>query len=265
MAGFVLLKQKKESTIHINEENNENKNYYFCELKNYDFYNLNDEEEFKYGKKQNKIIIKYNIKQMKFTKGKENISFYLCSDLKDISKKKGNSIKSESNIFKKAASIIRNDKGRIEDKINKKNELNINVDDYYNYLPKIISFSEYIKNKFNINQNGYPNIIKFSQTKIEICFFSFNNQKRNWWAFLVLKDYNFVKYAGIREVNINENSRKIFKNNDILLFEIKDTSIEYAGLEFINYNYNVIHGYIKTLKKNNKFKDSNFYYSFKRK
>ena len=74
-----------------------------------------------------------------------------------------------------------------------------------------------------------------------------------------------MKYAGIREVNINENSRKIFKNNDILLFEIKDTSIEYASLEFINYNYNVIHGYIKTLKKNNKFKDSNFYYSFKRK
>ena len=75
------------------------------------------------------------------------------------------SIKSESNIFKKAASIIQKDKGQIEDKIKNKKIKDINRDDYINYLAQIISFSEYIKNKFNANQNGYPNIIKFSQLK----------------------------------------------------------------------------------------------------
>ena len=161
MAGFVLLKQNEESIQHISEISSGNKNYYICELKNYDFYNQNNVEEFKYGE----IKIKYNIKQKKFSKGKKKINFDLCSDLKDISKIKMSSIKSGSNIFKKAASIIQNDKDQIEDKIKKKEIKDINEDDYIIYLSQIISFSEYIKNKFNANQNRYPNIIKFSQLK----------------------------------------------------------------------------------------------------
>ena len=164
MVGFVLLKQKEESTDYISEESNKG---YSCELKKYDFYNLNNAEEFIYGD----IKIKYNIKQMKFYKGKKNILFDICSDLKDISRKKVSSIKSESNIFKKAASIIENDKAELEDKIKKKKIENINEDDYNNYLSKIISFSEYIKNTFNANQNKYANIIKFSQLKKKIYFF----------------------------------------------------------------------------------------------
>ena len=80
MAGFVLLKQKEESTDYISEGSYKS---YSCELKNFEFYNLNDDEEFNYGE----IKIKYNMKQMKFNKGKKNISFDLCSDLKEISKK----------------------------------------------------------------------------------------------------------------------------------------------------------------------------------
>ena len=258
MAGFVLLKQNEESIQHISEISSGNKNYYICELKNYDFYNQNNVEEFKYGE----IKIKYNIKQKKFSKGKKKINFDLCSDLKDISKIKMSSIKSGSNIFKKAASIIQNDKDQIEDKIKKKEIKDINEDDYIIYLSQIISFSEYIKNKFNANQNRYPNIIKFSQLKKHknIFFFHLILIREIDAAFQVINDYNFAKYAEIKEFNIKENSKKIFKKNDILLFEIKDTSMEYTCLECITYNYNVINGYIKTLKKNNEFKDNNFYY-----
>ena len=44
------------------------------------------------------------------------------------------------------------------------------------------------------------------------------------------------------------------------MFEIKDTSMEYTCLECITYNYNVINGYIKAIKKNDEFKDNKFYY-----
>ena len=252
MAGFVLLKQKEESTDYKSEGNNKS---YYCELKKYDFYNQNGAEEFIYED----IKIKYNIKQMKFSKGKKNIVMDICSDLKDISRKKGSSIKSGSNIFKKAASIIQNDKAEIEDKMKKNNIENINEDEYNNYLSKIITFSEYIKNTFNASQNGYPNIIKFSQLKKEnIFFFHLILRREIDAAFQVINDYNFVKYAGIREFNIIENSKKIFEKNDVLLFELKDTSIETTGLECINYNYNVINGYIKAIKKKMSLKILNF-------
>lgn len=56
------------------------------------------------------------------------------------------------------------------------------------------------------------------------------------------------------------NSQNIFKKNDILLFEIKDTSTESQGLQCINLNYNVMNGFIKTLKHKEEFKNCKFYY-----
>lgn len=80
-------------------------------------------------------------------------------------------------------------------------------------------------------------------------------------AFKVIKDYDFQKYSGLEEKNINEDEEKIiFKKNDILLFELNDSTIEYLSAKCIYNNYNVLNGHIELLKQKKEFKDCQFFY-----
>ena len=258
MAGFVSLKEKNgESTDIKSEENNEDKKCFICELKEYDFYN---EEVVAFN--HNKIKIKYDIKNMKFKRGKKNLSVDFCDDLKDYAKSL-TSVKSNNNIYKKVENFIEQEKNKFKDKLEQKK---IKEEDYVNYLGKIISFSEFIKTNFNGAQIGYPNIIKFAQItkdikdeKNDIFFFHLILRREIDSAVKVLDDYDLVKYSNMEEVQVI-NSQNIFKKNDILLFEIKDTSTESQGLQCINLNYNVMNGFIKTLKHKEEFKNCKFYY-----
>lgn len=260
MVGIVSVKEKEGSTNFKSEGSNENSNRYECELKKYDFYNQKEIVELEYEK----IQIKYNIKKMKFIKSKKYEKFIgidLCSDIKNFSKKNANSLKSGANIFKKAESIMQKDKEVKEVFKTQLKQKNITEEEYINYLAKVISFSEFIKENFNSVQLGYPNIITFSELKNTNAYvFHLILRRELDGAYKVLNDYNFEELSKMEEFKINENKKPIFKKDDILLFEMKDSSIEFIGLQCINSNFEVINGYVKVLKKKDEFKNYSFYY-----
>ena len=49
--------------------------------------------------------------------------------------------------------------------------------------------------------------------------------------------------------------KKNFINNDILLFELKDSTIENIAYDCLRKNYKVLNGYIKILKKKKEFQN----------
>ena len=253
MAGFVSLEEIKGESTDIKSDN-EDKNYYTCELKQYDFYNEDIVEL-----NHNEIKIIYDLKNMKYKEGKENLCKNFCDDLKAHAKSISSKI-SNNNIYKKVKQFKKDEKEKFTEKLKEKK---IKEDDYVNYLEKIISFSEFIKTTFNAAQVGYPNVIKFAQIskdeKNNIFFFHVALRRELDSAVIVLDDYDFLKYSNMEEIQVI-NSQNAFKKNDILLFEIKDTAAESQGLQCINLNYNVMNGYIKTLKQKEQLKNCEFYY-----
>ena len=254
MVGLVSLEEYDgESTDIKSQKMDEEKKCYNCKLREYDFYNIGTVKF-----KHNNITIRYNIKDMKYIEGKNNISADFCEHLKDYAK--CSSVKSKSNIFKKAELAIEKDKEKFEKELKQKK---FTKENYVSYLEKIISFSDFIKDNFNGAQLGHPNIIKFAQIenvdKTSIFFFHLILKREIDSAVKVLDDYDFIKYSNMEEVEICH-SQNIFKKNDILLFEIKDTATEFQGLQCINYNYKVMNGFVKTLKQEEEFKNCEFYY-----
>ena len=77
-------------------------------------------------------------------------------------------------------------------------------------------------------------------------------------AYLVLNNYDFNEKSGLKEIDISEINEKgqIFKPNDVLLFELKDSSYKDTAAKCLYGNYEVLNSYIEYLKANNEFKDS---------
>ena len=230
---------------------------------NYDFY-----EKKKIELKHENTEIKYDALNMAFARGKEFISLDIAEKLKTIAREdiSDKSI-SGCNIFERAQIAINKDKGeimqkRFQNKISKKIVLN--------YIQKLIFFSGYLKNNFNNAQKRFPNIIKFVKVNSntinldaekEIYLFHASFIREIDCAYKVKKEYDFLKYSGLKEFNLNElEEPTIFKANDILLFELKDSPIDNTALKCLNYNYNVLNGHIKLLKKDPAFKDCRFFY-----
>jgi hypothetical protein len=257
MAGLVSLEETKGDSTDIKTEeiSEDNKCIYSCELKQYDFYNEGIVEF-----NHNEIKIEYDLENMKYKEGKNNLSEDFCDDLKNYAKSLATS-KTKNNIYRKVENFIGKEKEKFKEKL-KQNK--IKEEDYVSYLEKIISFSEFIKTNFNGAQIGYPSIIKFAQIakeeKNDIFFFHVILRREIDSAIKVLDDYDFIKYSNMEEVQVTTNYQNIFKKNNILLFEIKDTTSESQGLQCINLNYNVMNGFIKALKRKEEFKNCEFYY-----
>ena len=80
-------------------------------------------------------------------------------------------------------------------------------------------------------------------------------------AFRVKQNYDFVKFSGFKESHIYDSEDKIiFKENDILLFELKDTTFSNTVATFINKNYYVLNSHIELLKEKDNFKNCRFFY-----
>ena len=77
-----------------------------------------------------------------------------------------------------------------------------------------------------------------------------------------LNNYDFNEKSGLKEIDISEINEKgqIFKPNDVLLFELKDSSYKDTAAKCLYGNYEVLNSYIEYLKANNEFKDRQFYY-----
>ena len=250
MIGFAEIK-KNNSKIEISSIN-------------YDFYKPK-----KIELKHERVEIQYDALNMEFTKGQEFISLDISEKLKIIARDDiSNKSLSGVNIFELANIAIDNDKGdimqkRFQNKISKENVLN--------YNQKLLFFSQYLQTNFNSAQKRVPNIIKFvkvdSNTNIntdaekEIYLFHASFIREIDGAYKVIKEYDFLQYSGLKEFNINESEEITkFKENDILLFELKDSSIDNKALECLNNNYNVLNGHIKLLKEDSAFKDCRFFY-----
>lgn len=199
-------------------------------------------------------------------KPKELIEIDLCSELKDIGKKHGNN--TSSNLFERAKNTINNDNKILEKIIEKRkvdNKLLLN-----NYINTIMEFSIYIKNEFNSAQRGLPNLMRFIQIKTkkkeenkEIFMFHITFKRELDGGYRVKAQYNFEQVSGLKELNCynnKTNEKKIFINNDILLFELKDSTIENIAYDCLRKNYKVLNGYIKILKKKKEFQNCQFFY-----
>lgn len=132
-----------------------------------------------------------------------------------------------------------------------------------------MKFSIYIKNEFNSAQRGLPNLMRFIQIKTkkkeenkEIFMFHITFKRELDGGYRVKAQYNFEQVSGLKELNCynnKTNEKKIFINNDILLFELKDSTIENISYDCLRKNYKVLNGYIKILKKTRNFKTVNFF------
>ena len=126
-------------------------------------------------------------------------------------------------------------------------------------------FSNFIKTKFNSAQKNIPNIIKFVKTNIQnIYLFHISLIRELDGAFKVIDTYNFTKNSKLEAIDLEKEkstpSDVIFKKDDVLLFELKDSTIENIALRCLYHNYESINGYVKLLKETEEFKDSTFYY-----
>ena len=255
LVGFAKLKEKaNDGSTGIKSDSNDDLYYY--EFLKLDYSNkIIGNQIIQYDN----ISIKYDLVNFQFLEGKELVRNDFCEDLKKISRE-NKSIKSTSIIFEKAEKILKNDdktfdnnfKGKIEEKNLKE------------YLTKLIVFSKFIKNKVNSFQKGFPNVIKFVETKEkDIFFFHFAIKREIDAAYKIINDnYDFEKFAGVEKKNLNnlEEKNETFKKGDILLFELKDSTIDNNVLSCLHANYDSFNGYTKVLKKTEEFKDSNFYY-----
>ena len=249
MVGFVKAKQNliSESSNSLNKQK--------FEFVNYDFY---DKETIVINYEN--IKFQYNVKNLNF-KPKELIEIDLCSELKDIGKKHGSN--TSSNLFERAKNTINNDNKILEKIIEKRkvdNKLLLN-----NYINTIMEFSIYIKNEFNSAQRGLPNLMRFIQIKTkkkeenkEIFMFHITFKRDLDGGYRVKAQYNFEQVSGLKELNCynnKTNEKKNFINNDILLFELKDSTIENIAYDCLRKNYKVLNGYIKILKKKKEFQN----------
>ena len=253
IAGLVNIKDTNEDISTSTEETGKTTyKGYKCEFLKYDFFDENgtvkmDHEEIK---------IEYEISKMKFTdETKKIINLDLCKKIKDIGKNKAS--RSASNVFERAKSVF--DEENDIKELFKEYEIGV-LKNYYNEL---LSFSFILKNRFNHSQKGYPNLIKFSQIKgkNKLYFFHATFIREIDGAYKVISNYNLKKSVGIEEKIFDEKKKKdIFFKNDILLFELKDTKTQNYCLNCMYDNYEVLNGYVKTIKTKNDFKDCEFYY-----
>ena len=145
--------------------------------------------------------------------------------------------------------------------------IEITKDEVLTYIKNVNKFLKKIKKELNEVQKGYPNLIKFvkmnmnNKSENEIFVFHISFRREIDAAFRVKQNYDFSQYSGFEEIYLSEEKEKtIFKENDILLFELKNTTNEIAAVRCINSNYSIINAHIKLLKKKKEFKDCRFFY-----
>ena len=124
-----------------------------------------------------------------------------------------------------------------------------------------------MKKEFNASQRGLPNIIRFSKLNIDdkdknedIFFFHIIFRRELDGAYKVKEKYDFLKVSGLKEVDLSYKTENNFFTDDILLFELKDSTIENVALNCLRHNYKVLNGHIKNLKKIPKYKNCKFFY-----
>ena len=237
----------------------------YFKLNNYKIVGQNENYEYKYES----INIKYDVYYRKFDEEiNKNISVDICDTIKSIARynkydKNKSGSKSFHN-FEIAEKIIHENEKIIKEKLKKK----LTKEEVIIYTKKINLFYHFIKYYFNSSQKGFPNIFKFAKLKIktnnnkEIFIFHILLNRELDGAYLVLNNYDFNEKSGLKEIDISEINEKgqIFKPNDVLLFELKDSSYKDTAAKCLYGNYEVLNSYIEYLKANNEFKDRQFYY-----
>ena len=259
IAGLVNLEANNDN-ISTNTEETDITTYkdYKCKFLKYDFFDGTETVKMEHED----IIIEYNLSQKKFmNEAKDKIILDLCEKVKDIGK--NIATRSVSNDFERAKSIFKEEdtiKNLFKEEYDTKK---CNTSILINYYNGLLSFSFILKNRFNHSQKGYPNLIKFSQIKDknQLYFFHATFIREIDGAYKVISNYNLNKAAGIDEKIFDEKKKKdIFVKNDVLLFELKDSKTKNYCLNCMYDNYEVLNGYVKTLKNKNEFKDCEFYY-----
>ena len=168
--------------------------------------------------------------------------------------------------FQKVNNLINQKKISIKDGDN----VIIPPDELTTYLNNGKEFLEIIKKEFNSAQKGYPTMKKFvkviietepEKSKKDLYMFHITFRRELDAAFRVKQNYDFVKFSGFKESHIYDSEDKIiFKENDILLFELKDTTFSNSVATFINKNYYVLNSHIELLKELDNFKNCRFFY-----
>ena len=244
MLGFVEIKKD------LDKEPN---------LVKYDFY-----EPGIINLKYDSIEIEYDAINMQFKKNKEIISQDISEELKELARNKSDkSYKGYSTLYEKAEMIIEKEAIPVKDITS----IEITKDEVLTYIKNVNKFLKKIKSELNEVQKGYPNLIKFvrlnmdNKSENEIFMFHIFFRREIDAAFRVKQNYDFSQYSGFEEINLYEKKEKtIFKENDILLFELKNTTNEIAAVTCINSNYYIINAHIKLLKEKKEFKDCRFFY-----
>ena len=210
--------------------------------------------------------IEYNSKNMKFKQNKM-ISLDIIDQCHNLTRVYSNQTSSsDRNFFQKVNNLINQKKISIKDGDN----VIIPPDELTTYLNNGKEFLEIIKKEFNSAQKGYPTMKKFvkviietepEKSKKDLYMFHITFRRELDAAFRVKQNYDFVKFSGFKESHIYDSEDKIiFKENDILLFELKDTTFSNTVATFINKNYYVLNSHIELLKEKDNFKNCRFFY-----
>ena len=210
--------------------------------------------------------IEYNSKDMVFKQNKMISQDIIdcCHNLTRIYSNKTTS--SDKNFFQKVKFLIEKEKISLKDKY----KVNITPEELTNYFDNGKAFLEKIKTELNSAQKGYPTIKKFVKLNIEtdsekdkkdIYIFHITFRRELDAAFRVKQNYDFIKFSGFEETHLYESEENIiFKENDILLFELKDTTFSNTVATYINNNYYILNSHIELLKEKDNFKNCRFFY-----
>ena len=250
MVGFTEVKNKGEP-----EPKDINLAQYKCYEPEKSLINLNYEGTY----------IEYDLESMQ-VKQEEMISLDIMDALHDVARKNSNQYSECHNFFEKVQKIIKTEKIDLDTNY----KIKITENELTKYLNYGKAFLKKIKDEFNSAQKGYPTLKRFSKLKTatnlqkdnkDIFVFHATFRRELDAAFKVKHNYDFAKFSGLEEIHLNNSEEnEIFKENDILLFELKDSNFKNLVATYINKNYYVLNSHIELIKKKENFKDCRFFY-----